>query len=93
MPSCGQDARPLGRCPPTEPGSRNGPGRVQQGVTVVAFEGATLHVSVTRPPLTAAQASHVALEHVLPGDENHVGELRFADYAKSLIGDRHWQSW
>jgi hypothetical protein len=40
------------------------------GARVVAFEGATLHVSVARPPVTAAGASLVAFEHVLLGDDN-----------------------
>jgi hypothetical protein len=63
------------------------------GARVVAFEGATLHVSVARPPVTVADASLVAFEHVLLGDDNHRGGLHFADYANSLIGDRHWQFW
>lgn len=63
------------------------------GARVVAFEGATLHVAVARPPVTAANASLVAFEHVLLGDDNHKGELHFADYASSLIGDRHWRFW
>ena len=63
------------------------------GARVVAFEGATLHVSVARPPVTAASASLVAFEHVLLGDDLHGGQLDFADYASSLIGDRHWKFW
>jgi hypothetical protein len=63
------------------------------GARVVAFEGATLHVSVARPPVTAADASLVAFEHVLLGDDNHRGQLHFADYANYLSGNRHWQFW
>lgn len=63
------------------------------GARVVAFEGATLHVSVARPPLTAADASLVAFEHVLLGDDNHGGQLHFADYANYLSGTEHWQFW
>jgi hypothetical protein len=63
------------------------------GARVVAFEGATLHVSVVRPPVTAADASLVAFEHVLLGDDNHGGQLHFADYAHYLRGTRHWQFW
>lgn len=63
------------------------------GARVVAFEGATLHVSLARPPVTAADASLVAFEHVLLGDDNHRGELRYSNYAESLIGGQHWQFW
>jgi hypothetical protein len=63
------------------------------GARVVAFEGAQLHVSVARPPVTAADASLVAFEHVLLGDDNHRGQLHFADYANYLSGARHWQFW
>ena len=62
------------------------------GARVVAFEGAKLHVSVTKPPLTEAQASHVAFEHVLLGDDNNKG-VHFADYARSLVGHRYWLFW
>ena len=63
------------------------------GARVVAFEGATLHVSVARPPVMAADASLVAFEHVLLGDDNHRGELHYSNYAESLVGDHHWQFW
>jgi hypothetical protein len=54
------------------------------------FEWATIHVSVARPPATAADASLVAMEHMLLGDDNHYpGDLNFADYAESLVGKRH----
>jgi Domain of unknown function (DUF4253) len=62
------------------------------GARVVAFEGATLHVSVARPPVAAADASLVAFEHVLLGDDNHKGG-NFADYANYLSGTRHWRFW
>jgi uncharacterized protein DUF4253 len=64
------------------------------GARVVGFEGATIHVSVARPPATAAHASLVAMEHMLLGDDNHPpGGLNFADYAESLVGERHWFFW
>jgi hypothetical protein len=64
------------------------------GARVVGFEGATIHVSVARPPATGADASLVALEHILLGDDNHpAGDLNFADYAESLVGERHWFFW
>lgn len=64
------------------------------GARVVGFEGATIHVSVSRPPVTAADASLVAMEHMLLGDDNHPpGDLNFADYAESLVGERHWFFW
>jgi hypothetical protein len=67
---------------------------VRFGARVVGFEGATIHVSVTRPPATAADASLVAMEHMLLGDDEHPpGDLNFADYAESLVGGRHWFFW
>jgi len=64
------------------------------GARVVGFEGATIHLSVARPPVTAADASLVAMEHMLLGDDNHPpGDLNFADYAESLVGKRHWFFW
>jgi hypothetical protein len=64
------------------------------GARVVGFEGAAVHVSVTRPPVTAADASLVAMEHMLLGDDAHpAGDLNFAGYAQSLIGERHWYFW
>jgi hypothetical protein len=64
------------------------------GARVVGFEGATIHVSVARPPATAAGAGFVAMEHMLLGDDNHPpGDLNFADYAESLVGERHWSFW
>ena len=44
-------------------------------------------------PGTAADASLVAFEHVLLGDDNHRGELRYSNYAESVAGDHHWQFW
>ena len=64
------------------------------GARVAGFEGATLHVSVARPPAAAADASLVAMEHMLLGDDNHPsGDLNFASYAESLVGERHWFFW
>lgn len=64
------------------------------GARVVALMGSTIHVSVARPPAAAADASLVAMEHMLLGDDNHpCGDLNFADYAKSLAGERHWSFW
>jgi hypothetical protein len=64
------------------------------GARVVGFEGATIHVSVARPPATAADAGLVAMEHMLLGDDNHPsGDLNFANYAESLTGERHWFFW
>lgn len=64
------------------------------GARVVGFEGATIHVSVTRPPVATADTSLVAMEHMLLGDDNHPpGDLDFADYAESLVGERHWFFW
>ena len=64
------------------------------GARVVAFRGSTIHVSVARPPAATADASLVAMEHMLLGDDNHpCGDLNFADYAKSLVGERHWSFW
>jgi hypothetical protein len=64
------------------------------GARVVGFEGATIHVSVARPPATVADASLVAMEHILLGDDNHPpGDLNFANYAESLVGERHWFFW
>jgi hypothetical protein len=61
---------------------------------VVGFEGSTMYVSVARPPGTASDASQVALEHMLLGDDNHrPGLLDFADYAESLVGERCWSFW
>lgn len=35
----------------------------------------------------------VAFEHALLGDDNHRGQLHFADYANYLSGARHWRFW
>jgi hypothetical protein len=64
------------------------------GARVVGLEGATMHVAIVRPPAAAADASLVAMEHMLLDDDNHPpGDLNFADYAESLIGERHWFFW
>jgi hypothetical protein len=45
------------------------------------------------PPRTAANATHVALEHILAGADNLNDGYPFADYAASLIGARLWSFW
>jgi hypothetical protein len=51
-----------------------------------------IYVSVA-PPRTAANATHVALEHILAGADNLNDGYPFADYAASLIGARLWSFW
>jgi hypothetical protein len=64
------------------------------GARVIAFEGASVFVSVASPPLTSRHAAHVALEHVLTGASNlNDGTFAFPDYAEALRGERLWSFW
>ncbi len=64
------------------------------GTRVVAFQGATVYVSVARPPRTPDHAAHIALEHVLTGADNiNDGTTPFPRYAASLIGTHLWSFW
>jgi hypothetical protein len=64
------------------------------GARVIGFEGSSVFVSVASPPLSAAHATHVALEHVLTGASNlNDGTFPFPDYAEALRGERLWSFW
>lgn len=64
------------------------------GAQVVAFDGATMHVSVARPPRDADHATHLALEHVLTGADNiNDGTVPYSDYAASLVNSPLWSFW
>lgn len=64
------------------------------GVRVVAFQGASIYVSVARPPRTVEHATHIALEHVLTGADNMIDGTRpFPRYAASLIDAHLWHFW
>ena len=64
------------------------------GTRVIALQGATLHVSVTRPPRTLDHAVHLALEHVLTGADNiNDGTTPFPVYAESLVDNHLWSFW
>jgi hypothetical protein len=63
------------------------------GARVVAFQGASLYVSVARPPTSADHASLLALEHILTGADNLNSGGPFAEYADSLVGAQLWTFW
>ncbi|GGJ13054.1 hypothetical protein GCM10010121_024290 [Streptomyces brasiliensis] len=65
------------------------------GVRVVALYGSELWVSVARPPVAAAHANILALEHVLSTADNIVDDppTPFPDYAAALVGRTDWSFW
>ncbi|UUU19953.1 DUF4253 domain-containing protein [Streptomyces sp. DSM 40750] len=65
------------------------------GAHLMAVYGGRLHVSVARPPATAAAANLLALEHVLSTADNIVDDppTPFPEYAAGLVGRDHWSFW